>query len=50
MNNYYTDCDYCQVSFEITKFVYDYLADGGRGLVICDDCDREESLLDEAWA
>jgi hypothetical protein len=50
MNNYYTDCQYCRSSFQVTKFVYDYLCNGGEGLVICDDCDREEALLDEAWA
>jgi hypothetical protein len=50
MNNYYTDCDYCKCSFRVTEFVYNFLAQGGQGLVICDECEREEALLDEAWA
>jgi hypothetical protein len=50
MNSYYTDCDYCQTSFQITQFVYNFLAEGGQGLVICDECDLEDSPLQEAWA
>jgi len=41
MNNYYTDCDNCKESHQVTQFVYDYLAQGGQADVYCPDCERE---------
>jgi len=41
MKNYYTDCDICRESSEVTKFVYDYHCNGGEADVYCPDCERQ---------
>jgi hypothetical protein len=41
MNNFYTDCDNCKGSHQVTEFVYNYLCNGGTADVYCSDCERE---------
>ena len=48
MNNYYTDCDTCRESFQVTEFVYKYLCNGGTADVYCPSCEQELWWAEEA--